>query len=403
MIESEDVVIMDDEHTFNEKLHEILKARDRKRTREYLPSSSKGEGIMEKLNYLFKKEKFLTSKELEFYSKLVKRQPNNPKVRLKMAELYQKQKDHPKAVAEYLMAADIYSKNNLFPQAMAIYKQVLKQNHGLDQVHFKIADIYRQMGFLGDAFYRYNLLLQRYNINGNKEKAMEVMGLMAELDPRKFNLGETPSRGRTKADLPKSRAEEGEKAEIAAGMNLGEERRGVFYNLGEALESGSAMELKGNNEISMESGFGFKEILAELKETAGPSKAYPNFNFHMGVACREMGFIDEAIEQFQVALEKKQNPFESAQSLSWCYKEKGWWEEARQTLEKALQLEEITEEKRARIKKDLDSVSREIEREKEILGRFNVLPSDSFPERLNKANRNSGSNSGFDIQDAISS
>jgi len=67
-----------------------------------------------------------------------------------------------------------------------------------------------------------------------------------------------------------------------------------------------------------------------------------------------MGFIDEAIEQFQVALEKRQNPFESAQSLSWCYKEKGWWEEARQTLKKALLLEEITEEKTAQIKKDLD-------------------------------------------------
>ncbi len=313
-----------------------LRTRDRKRIREYRPPSSKGEGLIEKLNYFFKKEKFLASKELEFYSKLVKRQPNNPKARLKMAELYQKQKDHPKAVAEYLMAAEIYSRNNLFPQAMAIYKQVLKQNHGLDQVHFKIADIYRQMGFLGDAFYRYNLLLQRYNIHGNKEKAMEVMGLMAELDPRKFTLGEPPSQARTIADLPQPNVDERGKKEITAGINLREEKKGVFYNLGEALEAGSAIELKGENEVSMESGFGFKEILAELKETAGPSKAYPNFNFHMGVACREMGFIDDAIEQFQVALEKRQNPFESAQSLSWCYKEKGWWEEARQTLEKAL-------------------------------------------------------------------
>jgi tetratricopeptide (TPR) repeat protein len=319
-----------------------------------------------------------------------------------MAELYQKQKDHPKAVAEYLMAAEIYSRNNLFPQAMAIYKQVLKQNHGLDQVHFKIADIYRQMGFLGDAFYRYNLLLQRYNIHGNKEKAMEVMGLMAELDPRKFTLGETPPQARTIADLPKPNMDERKKIEIAVGKDLGEEKRGAFYNLGEALEAGSAIELKGDNEISMESGFGFKEILAELKETAGPSKAYPNFNFHMGVACREMGFIDEAIEQFQVALEKRQNPFESAQSLSWCYKEKGWWEEARQTLEKALLLEEMTEEKTAQIKKDLDLIAKEIEREKEILGRYNILPLDSPSGRSNKKTTNRGSDSSFDIQDALS-
>jgi len=71
---------------------------------------------------------------------------------------------------------------------MAIYKQVLKQNHGLDQVHFKMADIYRQWAFLGDAFYRYNLLLQRYNIHGNKEKSYGSYGPDGELDPRKFTL-----------------------------------------------------------------------------------------------------------------------------------------------------------------------------------------------------------------------
>ncbi len=390
---TESIITMDDEQTFNEKLKKMMKARNRKKTRECFVPSSKGEGLIEKLNYLFKKEKFLAAKELEFYSKLVKRQPNNPKARLKMAELYQKQKDHQKAVAEYLMAADIYYRNKLFPQAMAIYKQVLKQNHGLDQVHFKIADIYRQMGFLGDAFYRYNLLLQRYNIHGNKERAMEVMGLMADLDPRKFTLGETPQ----------AKEKETKKIEIPVGTgnHLVEEKRGAFYNLGEALETESGAELKGDNEISMDAGFGFKEILAELKETAGPSKAYPNFNYHMGVACREMGFIDEAIEQFQVALEKKQNPIESAQSLAWCYKEKGWWEEARQTLEKALQLEEITEEKASLIKKDLDMVAGEVEREKEILGHVNILSMDS-PERSSKKKMKPGLEGAFDIQDALS-
>ena len=400
MADPESFLIVDDEYIFNEQLNKISKTRNPQRVRESFSSSAKSKGIMEKINYFFKKEEFIASKELEFYSKLVKRQPDNTKAHLKMAELYQKKKDHPKAIAEYLTAAEIYCKNNLFPQAMAIYKQILKQNHGLDHVHLRIADIYRQMGFLGDAFYRYNLLLQHYNTYGEKEKAMEVMGLMAELDPRKFTLGEKASIFKNMADLPEPNGGRAKGFEISHRVDLEKEKQEGFYNLGAAIETGSPLEINGYHEISMENGLGFKEILTELKETAGPSKAYPNFNYHMGIACREMGFIDEAIEQFQVALEKGQNPFEAAKSLSGCYKEKGWWEEARQTLEVALQLEEITEEKVAVVKKELDFIAREIEREKEILGSLNILSLDQ-PEGPNKKKMNAGFESGPGVQETL--
>jgi hypothetical protein len=33
-----------------------------------------------------------------------------------------------------------------------------------------------------------------------------------------------------------------------------------------------------------------------------PEYRDPHFNYSMGVACREMGFLDDAIEQFQIAL-----------------------------------------------------------------------------------------------------
>jgi tetratricopeptide (TPR) repeat protein len=402
MSQFESILIVDDEFRFAEKLNRVSRTKNRQRVRESFPSSGKSKGIIEKLNYIFKREEFIASKELEFYSKLVKRQPNNTKAHLKMAELYQKKKDHPKSVAEYLTAAELCYKNSLFPQAMAIYKQVLKQSHGLDQVHLKIADIYRQMGFLGDAFYRYNLLLQHYNTCGEKEKAIEVMGLMAELDPRKFTIEENHSifeNNMVKPPIPNEDIAENFK--ISAMVELEKEKGEGFYNLGAAIETGSPLEFKGYHEISMENGFGFKEILAELKETAGPSKAYPKFNYHMGVACREMGFIDEAIEQFQVALEKEQNPFEAAKSLSWCYKEKGWWEEARQTLEKAMQIEGVTEEKMVVIKKELDIIIREIEKEREILGSLSNLSLERT-ERSDKKMMRAGLVSDLEIQESVS-
>jgi hypothetical protein len=43
----------------------------------------------------------------------------------------------------------------------------------------------------------------------------------------------------------------------------------------------------------------------ELKEIGGPSIVDPDFNYSMGVACREMGFLDDAVEQFRRGLHER--------------------------------------------------------------------------------------------------
>jgi hypothetical protein len=68
---------------------------------------------------------------------------------------------------------------------MAIYKKLVKQDPSADYVYLKIADIYRKMGFLGDALVQYRALAGRYESLGMKDKAAEVMKLMAQMDPRK--------------------------------------------------------------------------------------------------------------------------------------------------------------------------------------------------------------------------
>ena len=110
-------------------------------------------------------------------------------------------------------------------------------------------------------------------------------------------------------------------------------------------------------EIStMEKIYGFEEIFKELKETSGPSAVDPNFNYNLGVASREMGFLDDAIEQFQTALEKRQNPFDTANMLGLCYKEKGQWDEAARAFEKAMHMGGVSKEKILEVKYELGMV-----------------------------------------------
>ena len=332
-------------------------------------------GIVEKFGEILK-GKSKTQEPMDRYLNLVKKEPGNAKAHLKLAELYQKKGDKKKAIAEYLQAAEIFLKNQFYARAMAIYKQVPKQDPSLDHVYLKIADIYRKMGFTGDAFAQYRILVQHYDSQNMKDKALEVLSLMADMDPRKTDLKE-------KIKIYKSSIShqtEGLPAGAPAGAAseppvpvpdppAGEEGKPEFFDLGAMLESIEAPQTNDSKEISaMEKVYGFEEIFKELKENSGPSAVDPNFNYNLGVASREMGFTDDAIEQFQIALEKDQNPFEAANMLGLCYKEKEQWEEAAGAFRRALQVPGIPRDKLLGVKYELGLVCKELGNKEEALG-----------------------------------
>ncbi len=326
-------------------------------------------GFLEKIDgLLHTKAKPKESDTLQLYQNLVKKEPGNARAHLKLAEIYQKKGDRQKATSEYLLAAEIFAKNNFYARAMAIYKQVPRRDPSLDHVHLKIADIYRKMGFLGDAFNEYRLLVRHYDNLGMKDKALEVMLLMSEMDPRKSHLREKiksfknvmPLGNETTTPSPPP-------AEPPAELFDRKPPRD-FFDLNAELELEDPTELKDFEGISdLEKIYGFEEIFQELKEHSGPSSVDPNFNYNMGVACREMEFIDDAIEQFQIALEKGQCPYEAANLLGICYKEKGRFEEARQAFEKALKAEGISPAKKLEVNYELGLLYKEQGKTEEAL------------------------------------
>jgi tetratricopeptide (TPR) repeat protein len=312
---------------------------------------------------LFKKGKSKSKEPMDQYLNLVKKEPGNAVAHLKLADMYQRRGDKKKAISEYLIAAEIFLKNQFYARAMAIYKQVPKQDPSLDHVYLKIADIYRKMGFLGDAFAQYRILVQHYDSQGMKDKALEVLNLMADMDPRKDDLKEKI----------KKYEHDGAGSEVREAKPLpaeapGEEKKGAFFDLGAVLESAEPPPVSGHKEIAtMEKIYGFEEIFKELKETSGPSAVDPNFNYNLGVASREMGFLDDAIEQFQIALEKRQNPFDTANMLGLCYKEKGRWDEAAHAFQKAMRMGGVPREKILEVKYELGMVYKKQGRTEEAL------------------------------------
>jgi tetratricopeptide (TPR) repeat protein len=366
MSQNEPIVVIEEVPTM-EEVGSSLKNIKAVRRKSAPPASSKGNGIMERLKDRFRGEKGRLAKELEQSLKMVRREPANTKIRVKIAELYQKMGETEKAVSEYLKTAEIFSKKDLWPQAMAVYKRILKLDPSQEEVNRCVSEIYHRLGFLGDAFSQYNILLQKYHHSGDAEKSLEILGLMADLNPQKFALEKKLQVSPEEAEPEEMTLEASPQAETLDLEIPTSETSRTFFDLCEELQKKAPRNkhLKIAKEICTENIFGFDEILKELQEVGGTSRVYPNFSFQMGVACREMGFHDEAIEQFQTALEKGQNPLESAHFMGLCYREKGWWEEARHSFRRALQMESVPEEKRQVIQKDLDLLPQEHQLESE--------------------------------------
>ncbi len=316
--------------------------------------------MFDKINDLVKKVKSGSgngsSGSADYYADLVVKEPGNAKAHLKLAEFYQRKGDKQRAVSEYLLAAEIFMKNNFYARAMAIYKQIPKQDPSLDHVYLKIADIYKKMGFAGDALAQYKVILHHYNSRGMVDKAREVMDLMMEVDPEKNNLGE---QGKIFQEAFQIRTLEADAAKPASEGKSPSPSAGSFFDLGAELETSNSLESLEPKNVETQKLSGFEDILKELKEVSGPSTAYPLFNYQMGVACREMGFIDDAIEQFKIAYKKGQDPFEAANMLGLCYKGKGMWEDARQAFEKALKVKGIPPERTLEVKYEMGLIFKE--------------------------------------------
>jgi len=309
-------------------------------------------GLMDKIGVFGQKGKVKEIDLLKQSLDLVMREPNNPRGHIKLAEIYKRRGEKDEAILEYLRAADIYAKNGQYAEALAIYKQIPRQDSSVDHVYLKIAEVYTKMGFIGDAFLQYKNLVNYYDKQGRKDKALEVMGLMADLDPRKM-----PKEKKVQIFKEALNFQEEEEGPIEV---YEEEKKAAFFDLHAELEKGPMVEFKGVKEVATEEKiFGFDDILQEIKETFGPSRVYPTFNYNMGVAYQEMGSLDEAIEQFKIAVETNQNPFESTRLLGLCYKEKNMLDEAGQMLAKALQMEGAPADKKLEVQYALGLIYKE--------------------------------------------
>lgn len=113
--------------------------------------------------------------------------PRDFSIRLKIGDLYTKLNKKPEAVKEYTEVARANSQRGFYLKAIAVYKQVLKVDDTILDVHYKLAELYAKQRLMADAISEYSHIVNIFEKKGKTSDVMELLKKMTEVDPE--NVG----------------------------------------------------------------------------------------------------------------------------------------------------------------------------------------------------------------------
>jgi len=130
--------------------------------------------------------------------------PKDISIRLRLGDLYVKSESKPEAIAEYTEAAKANSQRGFYLKAIAVYKQVLKLDDTILDVHKKLAELYTKQRLNADAISEYSYILNLLDKSGKIDESIELIKKMLEIDPDnvgvRIRLSETYQKAGFKED-----------------------------------------------------------------------------------------------------------------------------------------------------------------------------------------------------------
>lgn len=290
------------------------------------------------------------------YLKLIEANPKDKRLYLKLGDLYFKNGEHEKAIAQYLKLADLYAEEDLNSRAISVYKKILSiDSKKIDALH-NIAALYLKEGLRGDAKHYYQNILEIKPDDQGARKALD------EFDTRR-RPEEKPKGGRSPMDLslpdyppPKETKPFDDKSDLFPSSVVD--------------PSGAAME-------------------TEAYPALPPPDKESEMHYHLGIAYKEMELFDYAISEFEMAASAPSIKFDCYIMLGNCFLEKGDSAQAIQHLKEASQMKGLTKEKLTRVHFNLGMAYEAGGMFSEAIQTFNLVLSldHSFSEAREKIER----------------
>lgn len=122
-------------------------------------------------------------KALKEYQKLLKADPKDVNVRLKVGDVHLKQGKTEEAIAAYLRVAETFMKDGFDAKAVALFKQISKIDPKRFDIYLPLSELYQRMGLNSDAMKALQTAADASYQAGEKDEALDLLRKMAALDP----------------------------------------------------------------------------------------------------------------------------------------------------------------------------------------------------------------------------
>src|SRR6266704_1357506 len=136
----------------------------------------------ERLAQIFVGDGFLT-KAIAVYKRIAKLAPEEIRPLEKLADLYVQQGVMSEARPLFLQLAEIHLKNNRQPEAVALLKKLLAAEPDNLRIQIRLADLYQAMGQTKDAIETYVSASQRALARGDQAESEKLSEKALKLEP----------------------------------------------------------------------------------------------------------------------------------------------------------------------------------------------------------------------------
>jgi len=275
------------------------------------------------------------SREIHDCEVALEKRPNDPVILKKLGDLYLKSNKIDSASEIYLRLGDTYNSKGFYPKAIALYKQAIKINSHWEKPHIKLAELYQMQGFTREAATQYVELSELLEKEGHNEDAMMYMQKAADLDPARSNIHKKVQSFDVREigmmdPVPKQKTK----------PKLGKKD---FYDLTNELDK-EIDELQIDESLdTLEDETGIESVFKAIEQNVAEDGSQdPLFLYNMGLAYRETGLLDDAIESFKKVVATGQKLFDAHVMLGISYRENGVFQDSLKSFNDASKLKDVT-------------------------------------------------------------
>ncbi len=304
---------------------------------------------------------------------------------LSMAEMSLEIDHIDQAVDYFMQAAGFYLKMENIPEAIKLLKRAVKVDPTNINVRKQLIQLYISANDREAVIEEYLGLADAYIKNGDTHQAEEVLNKALRISPDNKKILEKLESirgGKTGdaliEDLISETKKEIEETITAQDIMKGKDEGGMKFTVEDSEDGEEAL-------------FTMDEIIEELKKGLQESISEDDVDTHydMGLTFKEMGMIDEAIEEFKYALRSPKTELKAVGMLAQCYSDKGERERAYKMVIRGLKLPKYSDKDKVGLFYQLGTMYEEDGRYKEALMIYKkILKIDkNFHDVLKRAKR----------------